>query len=744
MDTQVRTPQALFTQAQRFVVPLFQRPYVWNRELQWEPLWDDLARVASHVLREPAGAHRPHFLGAVVLQQVPNKTSELQRRVIIDGQQRLTTLQVLLDALHAELLALGEKAPARRIEILTTNEDAYRINPEDRFKVWPTNRDQPSFSEVMVAVPPVQYDGLKHAAARLPQAHRYFGEEIRAWLHAGGQEQQHARAEAIERAARDLLQIVVIDLGAEENAQEIFETLNARGAQLTAADLIKNLVFQQLRSEADSIERLYVEYWEEFETAFWEAPVAARHSMTRASSFLSHWLVSQVVEEIPSREIFTRFKRFATESERPMLALLSEIKTAAAVYRRFIESASSTAEQLTNDELFAYRSSVIDSDSITPLILWAFSASPSAIPDPQRQKFVNVLSSWLVRRMIVRATTKSYAAVVVDALRKLKSSPRETAGDTLEAFFLAQTASSAYWPDDSEVKHELETSLIYKRMGRGRLRMLLEAVEDHLRGYTTESAFRGQRVERDAHAIEHVMPRAWEKHWPLDSRTSDEERNKLVHTLGNLTLLRSRLNGSVSNRPWTSKDSASKRSAIEEHDVLLLNRRLLSAAGDKWDDDKIRTRTSAMADIVNLVWPAPPGTRRVDSAQRVELRRRPGLDDLIAAGYLSIGAALYSKRKRFQGPIATVTSDGRIDVGGTLYDAPSAAATAITGAPTNGREFFHIESAAGANLNDLFERYSESLDVATVDTLSRFVGDADSTSVVLPDGVVISGEEDDE
>src|SRR4051812_13796070 len=98
METQVRTPQMIFMQPQRLVVPLFQRPYVWNEENQWQPLWDDVARVADRLVRDPYARHQPHFLGAVVVQQSANPVGSLQERTVIDGQQRLTTLQLLLDA----------------------------------------------------------------------------------------------------------------------------------------------------------------------------------------------------------------------------------------------------------------------------------------------------------------------------------------------------------------------------------------------------------------------------------------------------------------------------------------------------------------------------------------------------------------------------------------------------------------------------------------------------------------------
>src|SRR3954463_4609665 len=161
-ETQVRTPQMVFMQPQRLVVPLFQRPYVWNEENQWEPLWNDVVRVADRVLATPHARTHPHFLGAVVLQQTPSATGLMQERTIIDGQQRLTTLQLLLDSLHAELLAVEALPPAMRIEPLVTNAEPFCAKPEDRFKVWPTNRDRASFNAVMAAKPPVNHDAIGH------------------------------------------------------------------------------------------------------------------------------------------------------------------------------------------------------------------------------------------------------------------------------------------------------------------------------------------------------------------------------------------------------------------------------------------------------------------------------------------------------------------------------------------------------------------------------------------------------
>jgi uncharacterized protein with ParB-like and HNH nuclease domain len=125
METQVRTPNAIFGQPQRFLVPLFQRPYVWNEEQQWDPLWRDVERVADRLLKNPHLKHEPHFLGAVVLQQVHSRMGEIPERMIIDGQQRLTTLQVLFNALHAELRRIDAVVPAGRLQYLIENDKRF-------------------------------------------------------------------------------------------------------------------------------------------------------------------------------------------------------------------------------------------------------------------------------------------------------------------------------------------------------------------------------------------------------------------------------------------------------------------------------------------------------------------------------------------------------------------------------------------------------------------------------------------
>lgn len=189
------------------------------------------------------------------------------------------------------------------------------------------------------------------------EAHRYFAERARAWLAAADQEVVKARAEAIETVVRDLLQMVVIDLSAHEKAQEIFDTLNARGAQLTAADLIKNFIFQRLLDTGTTVEDAYQQYWKDFETGFWEAEVSVgRLRYPRSSIFLNHWLIARTGEEVVAREVFDRFKRYADhDAHMPMITPIEQVHCASQVYRHFITAAGTLTGPIDRLGLFGYR-----------------------------------------------------------------------------------------------------------------------------------------------------------------------------------------------------------------------------------------------------------------------------------------------------------------------------------------------------------------------------------------------------
>jgi hypothetical protein len=237
--------------------------------------------------------------------------------------------------------------------------------------------------------------------------------------------------------------------------------------------------------------------------------------------------------------------------------------------------------------------------------------------------------------------------------------------------------------------------------------MILEAIEDHLRGWNADkTGLGGERVARGQYAIEHVLPRKWVLNWPLDGG-SESDRDRLIHTLGNLTLLTGKLNSKVSNGPWIGNDG--KRQGLEAHDVLLLNRELLKRATDRWTDESIHFRTRELIDIVVQIWPVPAGHRSDYLRDKPILRKKVNLSDILAAGAIDPGISLFPRRKKFIDRVGTLLPDGRIEVDGTAFASPSEAATAITGHPTNGWWFFLVDQASRRSLRTVRRDYLNQL-----------------------------------
>ena len=660
MEVHKRTPHEIFNMPQRLLVPLFQRPYVWSEEAQWEPLWEDILRVASRFLANPQASHQPHFIGAVVLQQMPNSTGGFQERTIIDGQQRLTTLQILLDAMHAEFEHAGATKPAKRLERLIRNDEEFCSHPEDEFKVWPTNRDRPAFCEVMAAATPVDYNALAYKKDRLPQAHKYFSEQVRKWLTEGEKSDITTRADALETTARELLQIVVIDLAADENAQEIFETLNARGAQLSAADLIKNFIFQRLLMEGADTESAYEQDWKQFETAFWEKEVSTGRSYPRAAVFLNHFLIARTGEVIATQEVFSRFKTFAThECGLEMRELLRQVHSAAKAYEEYILGAEKLEGNATPLELFSYRMSVLDTDSVKPLILYLIDPELPKISDEQLLMALQAIESYVIRRMVMSATTTTYKVFFPILIAELEKQGREKAGTVITEILRSQTAEFRYWPDDEQISNELQSMAIFRK-GR-RLRMILEALEDHRRGLTNQpkNATGEQRVIRGKLTLEHVLPQTWETNWPLLNDETEQSRRSMVHVLGNMTLLTQKLNSKVSNGAWLGTEG--KAAALRQQSTLLLNRDLTEDSSQQWTTDAISQRTKELTESFLSVWAVPAGHKVVLTFREARKRKTVSISDLLSAGLIQPGTIMRTTWTSLASRSGTILADGKIE-----------------------------------------------------------------------------------
>jgi uncharacterized protein with ParB-like and HNH nuclease domain len=343
MDTRPLSVWQIFGQDRRLVVPLFQRPYVWTQGAQWELMWRDILFVSERLLGQQAV--RPHFMGAIVLDQLRKPTGHLDTRLIVDGQQRLTTIQLLLESLCDICSEKGIENYRKALWKLTRNDDPMSKDPDEQFKVWPTNVDREHFRRVMAAGSPSELrasygrrDGAWEVGHPIADGYLFFFRRITEWL-APAEQGFEDRLAGLYKAVREYVRMVVIDLDSDDDPQLIFETLNARGTPLLPADLVKNYLYRRAELEAEDLEPLYKQYWSSFdgESAYWRAEVGRGHARRpRIDTFLQHYLTLQTGEEVSVGNLYAAFRGYLEREEHTRArSHLESIVTYATVYRDF-------------------------------------------------------------------------------------------------------------------------------------------------------------------------------------------------------------------------------------------------------------------------------------------------------------------------------------------------------------------------------------------------------------------------
>jgi hypothetical protein len=594
----------LFSAQTRHTIPLFQRPYVWTRDDQWEPLWEDIAglleRLEDRVGDAPVASH---FLGTIVLEQVQNVTGSLPRREVIDGQQRLTTLQIVLKAaehaLHdAAAMANGDATKInlamRQIASLTEN----LAEGVERYKVWPTNEDREPFQTVIDAVPTNGVDG---DGGRMADAYRYFRDVFAAYL-SGNEPAQ--RAQRFAAALKDYLKLIVLDLDPNDEPQAIFETLNAHGTPLLPADLIKNwLLWEAARQKLDPVP-LYEKYWRPFdrEHAYWRARVGTGHAArARVDTFLQNWLAKETDEIVSAKHLYDRFLRHIAKLKASSPTGRIDVE----VFMRGIRHDADRFERIdkpsdvTRFDLFLQRLKAMDLIVFQPLLLGVMARLEG---DPQDLDRVGmVLESYLVRRMICAYQTRGYGALALRLHKILADAPEGVLlAGLLKEQLLSETGTDA-WPNDEQFRLEWLRRRFYGGLRRERVVMVLRAME-HFYQSNAHLAEPLMTFDWSKLQIEHILPQSWHKHWPLADGVTPEQRELSLHGIGNLTLVAGKLNPSLSNAAWRYPEAkGGKSEALRKHTRLELNRRLLQNH-DTWDEASIAARADALFQDAVSIW----------------------------------------------------------------------------------------------------------------------------------------------
>ena len=626
MKANPQSIEALFNSQMRYVIPMFQRLYVWQETPQWTTLWEDVVEKAdAQLVGKKSNAH---YLGALIIEGVrPSSPREVKRFLVIDGQQRLTTLQLLLCA-YRDLARMNawktlDRATSRYLE--NADADVMEHPDEEVFKLWPTTLNRDIFRKLISAgassaveqqFPLVRLPRKRSFEPRsnLVEAYLYFSRTIASWISKAAERTKKTEEEcafALLQALQQDFCVVEIALSEGDDSQEIFYSLNSQGRPLSQSDLLRSLIF--MRAEKDKIDRdaLFSDYWNKFETSFWSTEEKrGGRTYSRLDLGLRFFLMAKTGALVDARRVNEEYKTWITAPPPRYTSVreeLADFTRYTDVYQRY---QSTIASSLPSTDL---RRILIDFDVSTALPLVLYLELDAGLDDEQRKECLGILESFIARRAFTREETKEYNRFFVDIIGTLKEVKGEAVKPAFIKKLLSGKGTTRVWPTDEGILDKAISGSSYTTIPTTALRLMLERLEVAQRTKKSEAADLPPGLQ-----IEHIMPEQWSTHWALNGKTipldvmnyphlakddlaehteAIRTRNIRVQTLGNLTLLNMYLNPAASNGSFTTK-------IVEyEHSVLRLNRYFQGRT--IWDEEAITERSKQLGELLCTIWPRP-------------------------------------------------------------------------------------------------------------------------------------------
>lgn len=605
---------------QQWVIPVYQRHYAWETrdDKQIPTLWEDLRDRAEEKL---SGEEvKPHFVGAIIYSQPADQPfGTVNKRFLVDGQQRITTFNLVLAALRDSARENGCDQIVNAVsEYLFNAISGGMAEPEkEQFKLWSSSFDRPFFlsiatksaDEIRAEFPDYFYKNGKLVWGQAPKllaAYWYLKEAIAEYV-----AEKDAEGISVEQVLSALLsgflysfQIVVIQLGKEDDAQVIFASLNGNAEPLTAFDLIRNDIFHRARLSLESDDALFEKHWSKLETDFWKEEVKqGRLKRPRVDHLISHSLVAETGEEVPAGQVPNAYKSFAMRMSFPSVeAEIESLLHYASAYRAIEEGDQSTALGR-----YGYFTKVWDTSTFHPVALWT---ARQQIPDEEKTDILRLVEDYVVRRDLIGGTNKNYNKVAPNMIDAMKSAGSPLAG--LREYIASQSAPTSRMPTHSDLVGAANKVNAYDNLGSKKLRYILTKLERELRTKFDEN------IPIENLSVEHIMPDKWAKNWPLtksgpapaedffaavdaghsvspEMREEMDQRERAKNTLGNLTLLTPPANTVNGNEGWNFKKGRIANS------LLALNRDI--ADHGEWGEDEIRARGEKLAESAHRVWP---------------------------------------------------------------------------------------------------------------------------------------------
>ena len=397
---------AMLKDEKRFVVPIYQRTYAWTKERQLEKLYDSIEAKARERL-DGRESSFPHYMGAILLSPRGKFAfGKMPVFDVVDGQQRLTTYQIILAALRSLAMSLNNDRLADRISGFLLNVDNNMMaNPKtEKYKIHNTKFDRKIFRDIIdldIDTIRDRYSesfykkGTIRSTAPLPlQAWYYFRSEAEEFILEDAGKNPAYRLQALSSALLEDFRVIIITLDEADDAQVIFETLNSGGEPLAAMDLVRNDVFHRAIRQGEDPDLLMENQWSSFEDPFWKQEIAqGRIKKPRIDFFLAHTLAAETNREVLMSELYARYKLFVLNKafasvDKEVEALLCHAKT----YKKLVfpEGNGPFPE-------FARQLNIFEVSTAFPL---ALIIANSNAEDDVKNTIYKLITSYIVRRAI--------------------------------------------------------------------------------------------------------------------------------------------------------------------------------------------------------------------------------------------------------------------------------------------------------------------------------------------------------
>ena len=567
MDAGKRTINDIFNGNRVLEIPFFQRAYVWGEE-QWERLIEDMETVSQF--------KKPYFLGSVILKQQQTKSEYNigDIRTLIDGQQRLTTLNIFFKVL---CLMKGENSSFKRMFMLE-NED---------LALWHNHNDIDSFKKILNLNDLKEIDSVD----RITQAYNYFKENI--------------DLDKVDRQTiLNNIMFVGIDLAVEEDEQQIFDTINSLGVRLTTAELLKNYFFD--RTEINE----YNEFWRdvfEFDDetkSYWDREITTGR-LTRTFIDLFFYSYLQIKIQDSSLKIkatdknefskvetlFESYKSIIKKYDLDKKKVLAEIKEYAILFKENFNYDIVNDEL--NDEFGIERINAIifglDTSTLIPYVLFVLK---NVQDENQRIELFKFIETYVMRRMVVRATTKNYNQLFTDRLISNNIISKQQFVDYIEK----SAEKINYLPDDHDLKNGFNESKLINKQSAG----ILYFIESKIRDRNKQAT---QLLGIGKYSLEHLMPKKWENNWgQLDSKEEIDYRNRKLLTLGNLAIITQSLNASIRDSSWAIKKEGNNKRPGLKHFSAGIETLAPYLELPVWNEAQIEKRATDLFEKAKEIW----------------------------------------------------------------------------------------------------------------------------------------------